>query len=340
MPNREYTNPVHAGYFADPFVWRHQGEYYAIGTGPADAAGAASTSTRQPTIFPLLRSNNLVAWQSAGHALVRPDRALGDTFWAPEIAHDGGRWWLYYSVGHGDRDHQLRVASSGDPLGPYADCAQLTDPREVPFAIDPHPFRDCDGRWYLFHARDFLDTADEAGRAARAGTALVVQALESMARLAPGGARTVARARWDWQRFAAHRPMYGGVYDWHTLEGPFVVVHDGSYYCLYSGGCWQTPSYGVDYVAAQSVMGPYSDEANDRGPRVLASVPGHVLGPGHCSVTLGPDQHTHYLVYHAWDARATARRMCIDELRFTPAGPRSPGPTWTPQRLAAAGAVA
>jgi arabinan endo-1,5-alpha-L-arabinosidase len=57
-------------------------------------------------------------------------------------------------------------------------------------------------------------------------------------------------------------------------------------------------------------------------------------------VTLGPDERTRYLVYHAWDAGATARRMCIDELRFTPAGPRSPGPTWTPQRLAAAGGVA
>jgi beta-xylosidase len=339
MPNREYTNPVHAGHLADPFVWPHQGEYYAIGTGAADAAGAASTCA-SPTIFPLLRSNNLVAWHAAGHALVRPDPALGDTFWAPEIAHDQGRWWLYYSVGHGDSGHQLRVASSDDPLGPYADCAQLTDPRAVPFAIDPHPFKDSDGRWYLFHARDFFDTRDERGHAARSGTALVVQALASMTRLAAGGAHTVARARWDWQRFAADRHMAGDVYDWHTLEGPCVVFHEGNYYCLYSAGCWQTASYGVDYVAAQSVMGPYTDDANDRGPRVLASVPGHMLGPGHCSVTLGPDEKTHYLVYHAWDAGATARRMCIDELRFTPAGPRSPGPTWTPQRLAAAGGVA
>ncbi len=28
-----YTNPIYDRYFADPFVWRHEGTYYAIGTG-------------------------------------------------------------------------------------------------------------------------------------------------------------------------------------------------------------------------------------------------------------------------------------------------------------------
>ena len=72
------------------------------------------------------------------------------------------------------------------------------------------------------------------------------------------------------------------------------------------------------------------------GPRVLRTVPGRMLGPGHCSVTVGPDEATRYLVYHAWDADLTARRMCIDELRFTHRGPRSPGPTWTEQSIRAA----
>jgi len=46
------------------------------------------------------------------------------------------------------------------PLGPYQDVGPLLDPSDCPFAIDPHPFRDEDGQWYLF-ARDFLDS--EAG---------------------------------------------------------------------------------------------------------------------------------------------------------------------------------
>jgi beta-xylosidase len=330
MPRLRYQNPVHPHYFADPYVWRHEGTYYAIGTGPAEAAGQVD-SDGAAGVFPLLRSADLVQWQPAGRALVRPDAALGDTFWAPEIVLADGRWYMYYSVGHGDRHHQLRVASSNTPLGPYIDCAQLTDPADVPFAIDPHPFQDVDGRWYLFSARDFLETVDDDGQPVRAGTALMVHAMASMTALVPESGRTVARARFDWQRFAADRPMYGRVFDWHTLEGPFMVRHEGRYYCLYSGGSWQTPSYGVDYVVADAVMGPYVDDAPGHGPRVLQTVPGQVLGPGHCSVTTGPDGSTLYLVYHAWGPDLAARRMCIDPLALTADGPRCAGPTWTPQ---------
>lgn len=324
-----YTNPVHAAYFADPFVWREGRDYFAIGTGQADASGSARSASG-PTVFPLLRSPDLVDWTPSGHALVRPDPQFGDTFWVPEVAHSGGLWYLYYSVGHGDRQHHLRVASSENPLGPYVDVIALTSPGEVPFAIDPHPFQDADGRWYLFHARDFLDVVDDRGRDVRAGTALVASPLHGMIALGED-TRVVARARCDWQRFAAERPMYGELRDWHTLEGPCVVVRGGKYYCLYSGGCWESGSYGVDYVSADSVLDRWSDDGVESGPRVLRSVPGRVPGPGHCSVVAGPDAGTTYLCYHAWDVAMTARRLCIDELLFTDDGPRCAGPSWTPR---------
>lgn len=326
-----YINPVYPDYFADPFAWRSGDEYYAVGTGKNEADGKLR-SVDLPDVFPLLRSPDLVAWRACGYALIRPAASLGDTFWAPEIAHEDGQWWLYYSVGHADRMHQLRVASSSDPLGPYVDCAALTDPEECPFAIDPHPFRDVDGRWYLFHARDFLDPLDAKGHPARVGTALVVSALSSMTELSRD-AHTIARARCDWQRFAANRSIYGRVFDWHTLEGPCVMHREGRYYCFYSGGCWETDTYGVDYVIADRVLGPYCDSSVETGPRVLRTVPGKVLGPGHCSIVTGPDERTSYLVYHAWGSDMSARRMCIDPLTFSRDGPRSPGPTWSEQQL-------
>jgi hypothetical protein len=61
--------------------------------------------------------------------------------------------------------------------------------------------------------------------------------------------------------------------------------------------------------------------------------PGRVLGPGHNSIVLGPDGQTEYIVYHAWDINLEARRMCVDQLIWTPSGPRCDGPTWTPQTL-------
>jgi GH43 family beta-xylosidase len=329
MATLQYQNPLTPGYFADPFVWRHEGLYFGIGTG----APGACCAPGEVGVFPLMTSPDLVDWTPAGHALERPPAELGDSFWAPEIAFAGGRWYLYYSVGFGDQRHQLRVAVADRPGGPYVDAAQLTDPDTVPFAIDPHPFQDGDGRWYLFHSRDFLELADEAGEAVRVGTALVVQPLQGMTVLA-GSPVTVARARRDWQRYAADRPMYGGIHDWHTLEGPFVVHDDGRYFCLYSGGNWQDLSYGVDYVVADSVMGPWRDDAPHTGPRVLRTVPGQVIGPGHCSVTLAPDGATRLVVYHAWGLDGQARRLCIDLLEVGANGVRSPGPSWTPQALA------
>jgi beta-xylosidase len=331
MHTRRYNNPIHAEYFADPFLWRCGSDYFAVGTGRADAEGLAGAG-QSASVFPMLHSTDLVHWRNVGHAMVRPAAALGNTFWAPEVVFADGAWLLYYSVGHADSMHQLRVAKSAQPCGPFIDCAGLTDLSSCPFAIDPHPFRDDDGRWYLFHARDFLDASPAADRAARAGTALVVHALHSMVELAPVGC-TVARARCDWQRFAAQRQMYGRSFDWHTLEGPCVVKRAGRYYCLYSGGCWHSDTYGVDYVVASSVLGPYSDEGMEHGPRVLRSVPGHVLGPGHCSVIDAPDRGDMMLAYHAWDMQMSARRLCIDRLTFDAAGPRSPGPTWTEQSL-------
>lgn len=323
-----YTNPVYQGYFADPFAWEYQGIYYAIGTGAAEAEGHVDEIHKQ-RVFPLLCSDDFSNWKEAGNALVRPDPALGDNFWAPEVAYCDRTFYLYYSVGHEDKQHQLRVATSDRPLGPYQDVGEpLLDPQSCPFAIDPHPFCDDDGQWYLFYARDFLDTAGGV----RAGTALMVDRLQGMTKLA-GEGKIVLRARCDWQRFLANRPMYDGIYDWHTLEGPCVRKYQGRYYCFYSGGRWETENYGVDYGVADSVMGPYSDIGNEAGPRVLQSRD-RVIGPGHNSIVLGPDSQTEYIVYHAWDTSLSARRICLDKLIWTPDGPRCDGPSRTPQIIA------
>ncbi len=334
-----YRNPVFPDYFADPFVWKHGGEYFAVGTGAHEAAGHVEGEER---VFPLLRSPDLARWESAGNVLERPDPAFGSTFWAPEVACEAGRFWLYYSVGWGDKQHQIRVAVSDRPQGPYRDAREtpLLAPIAPPFAIDPHPFRDEDGSWYLFYARDFLDaetpmSETPAPGAIRAGTALAMVRLASMTETA-GESRTVLRARHNWQRFIVDRSMYGAVFDWHTLEGPCVRKHAGRYYCFYSGGRWETDSYGVDYAVADSALGPYSDAGGEAGPRVLRTVPGRALGPGHHSIVEGPGG-TEFAAYHAWDPGMEARRLCIDPLRWTPEGPRCDGPSWLPVEIPDAG---
>lgn len=307
-----YQNPVYAGTFADPFVMQHRGVYYGFATGPADLRG------RQ---FPVLRSTNLIDWVPMGGALEPVEGAV--EYWAPEVAHHGKLFYMYYSArGIDGRDHQLRVASSPTPFGPYRDIGTVLVP-DQPFTIDAHPFHAPDGQWYLYYSRDFLTLDGDQ----RVGTGIVVDRLIDMTRLA-GEPRTVVRPHADWQLFKAGREMYDGVYDWHTIEGATTRVHHGKIYCFYSGGAWERENYGVSYVVADHPLGPYERPAHD-GP-LLKSVPHQVIGPGHNSFVEAPDGRE-MIVYHGWDTAMTARQLRIDRLTWSGETPVLHGPTHTPQ---------
>jgi len=307
-----YKNPVWPGYLADPFVLRYSGNYYAYGTGSDEGSGRQGDGN----VFPVLRSSDLVSWTLLGGALVPFSPTPSVNYWAPEIAEKDGKFYMYYAA-----DGRLRIATSDKPEGPFIDCGKDLFPDE-PFSIDASPFRDpSDGKWYLFFAKDFFD--ERAGT----GTAVVPLADDMMTPL--DKPRMVVRASSDWHIYERNRDWYGKVWSaWHTVEGPFVVAHNGRYYCLYSGGSWQTQDYGVSYAVADHPLGPYVDEWSKEGPAVLRGIPGQVLGPGHNSVVVGPDGVTLFVVYHAWDPAKTARRMCIDPLVWTESGPRCAGPTY------------
>lgn len=294
--------PVYEGYFADPYVFDHQGVFYAIGTGPADDASGR--------VFRMLRSEDLSHWESVGGVL-EPTPELGTDYWAPEIVYREDRFVMVYSVGNGDRGQHLRVAFSDSPTGPYRDGGQpLLNREQTPFCIDGSGLQDVDGRWYLYYARDFLDSA-------RPGTALAVAEWKEPTGLSADYA-VVARATHDWQLFQANRPMYGRVFDWHTLEGPSVVIREGKYYCFYSGGNWQNSTYGVDYVVADHIMGPYQDD-NDTGHARVLRTNEDLKGPGHNSLFYDKEGNL-LIAFHAWTDGA--RRFYIGRIEWTSEGPR------------------
>jgi GH43 family beta-xylosidase len=314
MPRPTYTNPVSSRDFADPFVLRFQGRYYAWGTGPA-ADGR---------YFPMMSSPDLVHWTEHGGALAPLDLPGAELYWAPEVAVSEGVFHLYYAVGRGDDpDHHLRPATAPHPLGPWQDAGLNLAPHEL-FAIDGHPFRDpADGRWYLFYARDRLEPP-------YAGTGVVVDRLLAMDRL-EGCPREVRRPACDWMVFELRRAVKKDL-DWYTAEGPFVLRVDGRYVCFYSGGRWEHPNYGVGYALADHPLGPWTDDANTAGPQVLTTDPGRVVSPGHNSVVTGPDLLTPYIVYHAWNPDLTARTPRIDRLAWQDGRPYVPdGPSTTPR---------
>jgi beta-xylosidase len=306
-----YTNPVYPGYLADPFVLRHDSRYYAYGTNDVEEHGRA---------FEILVSDDLVHWTLVGRALDAVDGLDARDHWAPEVAEHDGRFYMYFSAGVEDREHKLRVAVAQRPEGPFVYTGRVLTPSER-FAIDASPFRDEDGQWYLYYARD-----DLTGE--RVGTSLVVDRLIDMERLA-GKPTPVLRASADWQLFMRQRPMYGRVYDWYTLEGPSVLKRAGRYFCFYSGGAWKGAGYGVSWAVAETPFGPFTSAPGDRAA-LLRTRQNEVIGPGHCSIVVGPDGRD-YVVYHAWDVGHSGRRMCLDLLEWVNGEPRTNGPTNRPQ---------
>lgn len=289
-----HWGPVWGGYFADPFVLRLEGGgYVAYGTHPG------SDGDR---VFEALVSPDLEAWESAGAVLERLPEAFGDDYWAPEVAEANGAFWMYYSVGRGIDGHHLRVARAESSAGPFRDVGVDLTPDEV-FAIDAHPFRDADGRWYLFFARDVLDHG-------RPGTHLAVAPLAAGMSSLDGPVVPVLAPNADWQLYERDRLIHGRRFDWHTLEGPAVLRRDGRYWLTYSGGAWTGEGYAVGVAVADHPLGPWRHVEQ---PPLLRSGDG-LRGPGHNSLTVAPDG-TDIIAFHSWNADATARQLHLGTLQ-------------------------
>ncbi len=304
-----YLNPVYRSSFPDPFVLKFRGEYFAYCTGVTDHG-----------VFQVLRSADLVHWQSLGAAM--DPLPTGEPFyWAPEVNYHNGKFYLYYSVGNEALMH-LRVAVADRPDGDFVDSGSRLTSQE--FAIDAHVFRDDDGRWFMFYATDFLDHS-------HIGTGTVIDRMLDPYTLT-GDPRPVTRAMYDWQVYDPQRKEKGGV-RWHTIEGPCVLKRKGAYYEMFSGGNWQNPSYGVSFAVSDDIdrnveWRQHAD--GDANHPILSTLRGRVIGPGHNSVVRGPDNRELYCIYHQWVG--DERVMAIDRLDF--AGDDRLfliGPTHTPQ---------
>ncbi len=257
-----YANPVIAGDYPDPSVIRVGDEYWAT-----------ATSSQWGPPFPLLRSRDLVNWEVAGSALPRPPEWSNGSYWAPEIAADGGRYFVYYTGRRKSGPLCLAVATATAPGGPYQDHGPMVC-QEVG-SIDAMPVTDESGQRYLVWKED--------GNSRKRPTPLWAQRLDA------DGTRLVGEPV---ELFRNDQPWEGAL-----VEGPFLLRRDGFFYLFYSGNacCGRACKYALGVARSRKLLGPW--EKNPANPILRGNE--HWKCPGHGSL-VADDAGRDYLLYHAY----------------------------------------
>jgi xylan 1,4-beta-xylosidase len=287
-----YRNPVIEGDYPDPSVARVNGEYWA----------AVTTGGWAPH-FALLRSRDLVNWESVGYVFMeKPEWAKGD-FWAPEIASAFGRTFVFYTArrdeGEGRRGTLCIAAASAErPQGPYTDhgplVCQIPELNNVG-SIDPFFLRDETGVPYIVWKADGNDAEPDVP------TSIFAQRLSADGTRLFGERREILRNTSPWER--------------HVVEGSFILRRGGWFYHFYSGNacCGRGCDYALGVARAKKLLGPW--EKYSKNPIIAANEGWRC--PGHGSIAETPDGRT-FLLYHAHRKRRdtfnVGREAVLDEI--------------------------
>jgi hypothetical protein len=218
--------------FADPFVLRAGGRYYAYSTN----AGAGDVQ--------VISSPDLEHWHLEGNAMAAlPGWAQPGATWAPAVVAWGDHYVAYYTAR--ERSSRLQCISRAvgpSPAGPFLDDSEqpLVCQRDRGGSIDPSPFVDRDGRLHLLWKSE------------RQGAPATLWSQE----LRPDGKSLVGTPA---PLLSVDRSWEHGV-----VEAPSMVFADGNYLLLYSAADWSSRSYTFAYATCAGPRGPCLKPADGR----------------------------------------------------------------------------
>ncbi|EDQ92714.1 uncharacterized protein MONBRDRAFT_22630 [Monosiga brevicollis MX1] len=254
---KTYQNPVIDSNHPDPGVYLEDGLYYAV-----------TTSGDDDNSFPILTSSDLVNWTQRGYIFPsgqQPSWSKLD-YWAPEIHRVAPhRYNCYFAARHTDGTLSVGVATATSPLGPYTDLGYPLVHTPGMGNIDVSFFNDTDGRQYLVWKRD------GNGASPPVPTPIFVQQITNNGTTLVGEAHQAITNDQAWEG-----PL---------VEGPWIILRNGTYYIFYSANGFTSPKYALGVGRADTVTGPYT-KATDN-PFLASdssSSPASFRGPGHCSV--------------------------------------------------------
>jgi beta-xylosidase len=288
--------PVFRQNFPDAFVLLQGGRFIAY-------------STNDGPNVPMAISNDLVHWSFVGDANGKRRDAMpqlgswaktGFT-WAPEVLQLGSRYLLYYTASDKRKNAQcIGVASAADPLGPFVDSNAEPIVCQTDFggSIDASPFRDADGKLYLYFKND--------GNRVHARTSLWAQPLAADGLSVTGQPVELLKDDQGWEE--------------RVVEAPTMVRSPAGYELFFSGGFFGwTPEegglspYAMGYATCAGPLGPCTPAKDNPLLHSFSDrEAGCLSGPGHQSIfTVG--QRT-FMSFHAWAANSGCRKA--DDKRY------------------------
>ncbi len=263
--------------FGDPFIMLWQDKYYAYGTHADNGIEVLISDDLQTWSVPAGVTNGL--------ALDKADVWADRFFWAPEVYHVNGKFYMYYSA-----DEHICVATSDSPLGPFKQDIQKPM-IEGEKCIDNSLFIDDDGKPYLFFDR-FND-----------GLNIWVAELEdNLLNIKPGTMQKCISVSQPWEEV------------WPRVnEGSFVIKRNGVYFMTYSANSYESPFYGVGVATSTKITGPWIKYENNP----IFQKPGNLVGVGHSAMFTGKDGKLRK-VFHAHNSTTQIhpRHMYITNVTF------------------------
>lgn len=263
---------------ADPFILRHNGEYYFIASVPEYDR---LEIRRSATLEGLRDAPGVVVWR-------KPDSGpMSHLIWAPELHVIDGKWIIYFAAAHtqafdalGMFQHRMFVlecADSDPQHGAWIERGQLKTQFDS-FALDATTFAHQGKQWYLWAQKD----PDIPGN-----TNLYLAELEN-AWTIKGKPVMLSKPELEWE-----------CRGFLVNEGPAVIRHGDKLFVTYSASATDE-NYCIGLLWIDIKADPQEVANWHKSPRPVftTSRENRQFGPGHNSFTQTPEGED-VLVYHA-----------------------------------------
>ena len=265
---------------ADPFILEANGKYYIYTTG-------------HHGVYAYQSEDLFSGWEFCGMVMTVPNH---DSFWAPSVIELDGKFYMYNSIeiyddepDAGGHRGAMFVSEADNPLGPFTNAKQLLHP----FSIDSHVVKNENGLFIFYTTNRFEGD--------RIGSYIVVDRLIDPYH-AEGKPVTVVEPTLDEDIY--RRDRYKKGQHWHTIEGAFYFKEGDWQYVMYSGNCYEQPTYYIGYARAKTdetdlTKIKFEKYPDDKTYHPVISANEFEEGTGHHSMIKKDGQW--YAVYHARD---------------------------------------